>query len=88
MRIFAEGVERTISIAACSCWPTTSFIRRLPEKAFKVVQQQTAESVAGQLQSPDYLTARALTTRAVSEKRSVAAGSDAGDGRNRSRCKT
>ena len=31
-----------------------------PEKAFQVVQQQTAASVAGQLQSPDYLTARAL----------------------------
>ena len=32
----------------------------LPESAFKVVQQQTADAVAGQLQSPDYLMARAL----------------------------
>ena len=32
----------------------------LPENAFKVVQQETAASVAGQMQSPDYLTARAL----------------------------
>jgi zinc protease len=32
----------------------------LPEGAFKVVQQQTADAVAGQLQSPDYLTSRAL----------------------------
>jgi zinc protease len=32
----------------------------LPEMAFKVVQQQTADSVAGQLQSPDYLTSRAF----------------------------
>ncbi len=32
----------------------------LPEKAFKVVQQQVAASVAGRLRSPDYLTARAL----------------------------
>jgi zinc protease len=32
----------------------------LPENAFKVVQQQTADSVAGQLQSPDYLRSRAL----------------------------
>jgi zinc protease len=32
----------------------------LPEKAFKVVQQQVAASLAGKLSSPDYLTARAL----------------------------
>ncbi len=32
----------------------------LPTKAFKVVQRQTAASVAGLLQSPDYLTGRAL----------------------------
>ncbi len=32
----------------------------LPENAFKVVQQQTADAVAGQLQSPEYLTSRAL----------------------------
>jgi zinc protease len=32
----------------------------LPDQAFKVVQQQTAEAVAGQLQSPDYLASRAL----------------------------
>ncbi|MGH9771139.1 MAG: M16 family metallopeptidase, partial [Candidatus Acidiferrales bacterium] len=32
----------------------------LPTEAFKIVQQQTAEAVAGQLQSPDYLTSRAM----------------------------
>jgi zinc protease len=32
----------------------------LPEKAFKVVQQQVAASVAGQLQSPGYLASRAV----------------------------
>jgi len=32
----------------------------LPAQAFKIVQQQTARTVAGQLQSPDYLTQRAL----------------------------
>ena len=32
----------------------------LPESAFKVAQQQAAEAVAGQLESPDYLTSRAL----------------------------
>jgi zinc protease len=32
----------------------------LPEKAFKVVRQQVAASVAGRLRSPDYLTAHAL----------------------------
>ncbi len=32
----------------------------LPEKAFKIVQRQSAASVAGLLQSPDYLAGRAL----------------------------
>jgi zinc protease len=32
----------------------------LPEAAFKIVQRQEAAAVAGQLQSPDYLTSRAL----------------------------
>ena len=34
----------------------------LPEKAFKITQQQLAATVAGQLQSPDYLTGRAIHT--------------------------
>jgi len=32
----------------------------LPEKAFEIVRQQVAATVAGQLQSPDYLTGHAL----------------------------
>jgi zinc protease len=32
----------------------------LPEQAFKIVQRQTAQALAGQLQSPDYLTQRAF----------------------------
>ena len=32
----------------------------LPAEAFKIVQQQTADALAGQLQSSDYLTSRAL----------------------------
>jgi zinc protease len=32
----------------------------LPQEAFRIVRQQTAATVAGQLQSPDYLTGRAL----------------------------
>jgi len=32
----------------------------LPQKAFRIVQQQVAATVAGQLQSPDYLTHQAL----------------------------
>jgi zinc protease len=32
----------------------------LPEKAFRIVRQQVAATVAGQLQSPDYLTHQAL----------------------------
>jgi zinc protease len=34
----------------------------LPERAFKVVRQQVAATVSGQLQSPDYLVSRALKT--------------------------
>jgi zinc protease len=34
----------------------------LPEQAFKIIQRQVAAAVAGQLQSPDYLTERALKT--------------------------
>ncbi len=34
----------------------------LPEKAFKIIQRQTAATVAGQLESPDYLTTRAINT--------------------------
>ena len=34
----------------------------LPEKAFKTVQRQVAATVVGRLQSPDYLTKRALRT--------------------------
>ena len=32
----------------------------LPDEGFKIVQQETAQAVAGQLHSPDYLTMRAL----------------------------
>ena len=32
----------------------------LPERAFKITQRQLAETVAGRLQSPDYLTSRAV----------------------------
>ena len=32
----------------------------LPQEAFQVVQQETADSVAGELQSPEYLTGRAF----------------------------
>jgi zinc protease len=32
----------------------------LPDRAFQVVQKQTAETVAGELESPDYLTRRTL----------------------------
>ena len=50
----------------------------LPEQAFQVVQQQTADTVAGQLQSPDYLTQRAFETAPLPQDRSGAAASHAG----------
>ncbi|HKI44780.1 MAG TPA: pitrilysin family protein [Balneolales bacterium] len=37
----------------------------LPARAFKVIQMQTSRSVAGELNSPDYLTGRALTKALV-----------------------
>jgi zinc protease len=40
----------------------------LPEKAFQIVQRQVAATVAGQLQSPDYLTERALKAALFPEK--------------------
>ncbi|MCL5028115.1 MAG: insulinase family protein [Bacteroidetes bacterium] len=34
----------------------------LPERAFNIIKQQTAATVAGELKSPDYLTGKALNT--------------------------
>ncbi len=43
----------------CFCWQTTNFIQALPEPAFKIVQEQTSQSVADVLKSPHYLAHRA-----------------------------
>ncbi|MHB1687490.1 MAG: M16 family metallopeptidase [Ignavibacteriaceae bacterium] len=39
----------------------------LPEQAFKIVQMQTAQTVAGELKSPDYLMGRAIAKALVPE---------------------
>ena len=40
----------------------------LPQEAFQIVQRQLAATVAGQLQSPDYLTSMAITAALVPKK--------------------
>jgi zinc protease len=54
--VLADHFERGVALLADNLLHPA-----LPEEAFKVVQQQTAQAVAGQLQSPDYLAGRALT---------------------------
>jgi zinc protease len=53
--VLAEQLERGVQLLADNELRPT-----LPEEAFKVVQQQVAGTVAGQLQSPGYLMDRAL----------------------------
>ena len=52
----------TSSTAACSFWRKTNLIPALPEDAFKIVQRRLAAAVAGQLESPDFLTHQALNS--------------------------
>jgi zinc protease len=53
--VLAEHFDRGVQLLA-----DNELHPALPEEAFKVVQQQVAGTVAGQLQSPGYLTERAL----------------------------
>jgi zinc protease len=53
--VLAEHFDRGVQLLA-----DNQLHPALPEEAFKVVQQQVAGTVAGQLQSPGYLTERAL----------------------------
>ncbi|HZW36425.1 MAG TPA: pitrilysin family protein, partial [Candidatus Deferrimicrobiaceae bacterium] len=58
LRVPTEGFERGIELLA------ENLIRpALPEAAFRIVREQTADSVEGELQSPSYLSRRALRTR-------------------------
>jgi zinc protease len=55
LSVLAPDFERGVALLA-----ENELHPALPGQAFQVVQQQTSQSVAGQLQSPDYLTQRAF----------------------------
>jgi zinc protease len=55
LQVPSEHFERGVQLLA-----DNQLHPALPEKAFQIVRSQVADTVAGQLQSPDYLTARAL----------------------------
>jgi zinc protease len=58
LAVLADHFDRGVSLLADNLLHPA-----LPENAFKVVQQETSRTVAGQLKSPDYLTRRALDAR-------------------------
>ncbi len=55
LRVLAEHFERGVELLA-----DNELHPALPEEAFKIVRTQVAGTVAGQLESPDYLTKQAL----------------------------
>jgi zinc protease len=57
LQVPADQFERGVQLMA-----DNELRPALPEKAFRIVQRQVADTVAGQLQSPDYLSDRALRT--------------------------
>lgn len=57
VRVLSDNFDRGVQLLA-----DNELHPALPENAFKIIQRQTAMTVAGQLESPDYLTGRALHT--------------------------
>ena len=57
LRVPSEGFDRGVRLLASILLHPT-----LPEDAFRIVRRQVASAVAGDLDSPDYLTRRALRT--------------------------
>lgn len=57
LQVLATQFERGLALLA-----DNELHPALPEPAFKVTQKQTAAALAGERQSPDYLTSRTLTT--------------------------
>lgn len=55
LQVLSDQFERGVELLSSNLLQPA-----LPEPAFKVVQQEAAESVAGELKSPGYLSARAL----------------------------
>ncbi len=57
LRVPAEGFDRGVRLLAENLLHPT-----LPEDAFRIVRRQVASAVAGDIESPDYLSRRALRT--------------------------
>ncbi len=74
LRVLKEDFSRGVELLA-----DNELHPALPAEAFTVVQQQTAQFVAGNMQSPGYKTSRALDHGAAAEGRSGAARGDAGE---------
>jgi zinc protease len=55
LQVLADHFDRGVELLA-----DNELHPALPDQAFKVVQQETSDSLAGELKSPDYLTHRAL----------------------------
>jgi zinc protease len=55
LQVLASRLDRGIELLA-----DNELHAAMPERAFKITQRQLAATVAGQLESPDYLTTRAL----------------------------
>ncbi len=55
VRVLSNNFDRGVQLLA-----DNELNAALPENAFKIIQRRTAATVAGQLESPDYLTTRAL----------------------------
>jgi len=55
LQVLADHFERGVELLACNLLQPA-----LPESAFAVVRKQAADAIAGELQSPGYLSARAL----------------------------
>ncbi len=58
LRLLASNFQKGVELLA-----DNELHPALPEGAFKILQRQTSATVAGQLESPDYLTTRALNSR-------------------------
>ncbi len=56
VQVLSKHLERGVQLLA-----DNELHAALPERAFRITQRQLAQTVAGQLQSPDYLTSRALS---------------------------
>ena len=72
LQVLADHFDRGVELMA-----DNELHPALPEAAFKIVQKQAADSAAGRLKSPDYLTGRASERGSFPETRPVASPGNA-----------